>query len=457
MASLLAFAWRRKASDSGAATQYDNDDISPVVSASSSGDTLTNFSSQDSMFDVPRSPGTPDGFRRRKSADTIRRELNLPRKKASWERKSCVESNCGGVLPPVLSSCASMLSPQVSTSSFYTHSSQTASRVAMSPNLKIGEAKTAVGTLLAMSDRRDVSFGQAAHQQNEESILPPKFWLERSSKHEEDEAGFGINLPYDNHHAVESRYSQGSLRDDGLTTSFDNECTVQGSPSSSILQSHHTGKRTQYTEDNTMRSLMNDFPAVQKAEYTFRPLADEDMMVDRMSEPELDISEISHSLRDAESIQSLVDSHFVDDMDDLGTIEETSVSRRVKESSRDYYATSCQIRTQNVRRMQEDLLQSILERLQDVPDLLVEVKDGINPRYPNLHEDGLFSGFAKEQRDAICQGLQALDGQLHASAPGSSFAASGNTEEHLSQAVAFCLLLVKMAIPADEKPSTFQR
>ena len=71
MASILALAWQ-KANGSAPPARYDND-ISPVVSASSSGDTLTNQSSQDSMFDVP-SPGTPEGFRRRKLCSDLQRE-----------------------------------------------------------------------------------------------------------------------------------------------------------------------------------------------------------------------------------------------------------------------------------------------------------------------------------------------------------------------------------------------
>ena len=70
-----------------------------------------------------------------------------------------------------------------------------------------------------------------------------------------------------------------------------------------------------------MRSSMNEVP-FRKEICTYRPFADGNMMAEKMEDQDLDISEISNSLKDVESLQSLVDSDYVDDLKDLGKIKE---------------------------------------------------------------------------------------------------------------------------------------
>jgi hypothetical protein len=461
MTSLLAFAWP-KTHKADTDSIYDHD--TPGVSASSSGDTLTNQSSQDSMFDVPAAPATPEGFRQRKSADSIRRDLNLPPPQSSFGWKgntTCIESSsqCGGTIP--VFGCGSMLSSQVSTSSFYTQSSSSARRVAKSPNLKLGQAKTAVGALLAMSDTQEVvSNEQGIRQHNEGSILPPRFWVADDRDHHhsmEDDIDFAVDRRYESFHETTSRYSQGSMRDSHIATSFDNESTVHGSPSSNILRSSRAGHRASNNEMDGMRFSMKD-ALIRGANLEFDPIVDENMMA-RSSESELNISGISHSTTGVEILQSLVDDDFDDDAEDeeAGAAEESSYFRKIKNESRDFRETFRRNRIHNQRRMQEDLLQSILERLQDTPALVLEIMESVKAHPASLQNDSLFTGFPVQQRGTICHSLNKItttrENLFMSSDRPSAFAA---TDDDLLQAVSFCRSLVRTAIPSSEKPVKLQ-
>jgi hypothetical protein len=226
MASFLSFVYKRSSGSAGPG--YDNNTgreaimdedventrqlLHPGVSSSNSSDTAwgsLQSSQDDDEFvhatmtrsedtdDLFVSPFTPDGLLPRKSADILRRELNVPRvlehslrraqgrqEPLSGVAKILSDKDSAppfrterhfdkGILPPPPDCLlnkpsfeSSIQSPPVSTSSFYSRNTCSENRIAMSPVLQVGQARTAVGALVALREA-------ANHHSNATSALPP--------------------------------------------------------------------------------------------------------------------------------------------------------------------------------------------------------------------------------------------------------------------------------------------
>jgi hypothetical protein len=193
MTSLLAFAWRQKVDESKALSPNDEHDAGfslPDVSESSSGESAAMYPPP--LEVMAKAPATPEGLRPRRCAESICRELNMPSNLLrSFDSGQAPTQNTFPSLPPL--NCpplnGSLTSPRVSTSSFYSRSSNRShhDHVAESPTLTVGRARTAVGTLLAMSDG-GVSVPEGTKDpapspvKMSTGILPPRSWIHQDGE-----------------------------------------------------------------------------------------------------------------------------------------------------------------------------------------------------------------------------------------------------------------------------------
>lgn len=257
MTSLLAFAWRKSTASSSTSNDHrhqrrsafplsrpgNNDNMltaaaSPInsekifdedigVTSSSSGETLMYQPSSDSQTDVGTHftqtkahtslevVGTPDALKTRKTPEEIREELGLAPKRLLWGDAFAAETqkitSMAAILPPMMPHATKnrVLSPQISTSSFYSMAGDSSidDNIARSPSLRPGEARTAVGALLAMSediafDDRHRASSNASQSKTtrllpENSILPSREWLRDDRSVEDNANDFSIELPYE--------------------------------------------------------------------------------------------------------------------------------------------------------------------------------------------------------------------------------------------------------------------
>lgn len=442
MTSLLAFVWR-KTDENCPPTDIDDHDFSPAVSASSSGETLTNQANEDSILD---SPPTPEGFRPRKSVETIRRELNLPCNLSQRWLPAC------SALPPVLS-CGSMPSPQASTSSFYSRSSK--HQVAVSPNL--GQAKTAVGALVAIAGVRAPVDKSSTDPKRESSILPPRTWL-NDSRNIQDGNGYNAELPYES--LNDSYTSPSKSHEHQFSGASDDESSIHASPSSTNWRSTLAAQKRQHNTSFTQGFLKMD-PNVSTDHYDFYPLDGQDFVITDASAPALNMSGISHYTKDLESLHSLVD-----DADD--DIEEDGCFEAMDAEDQSFCESLHRNKLMNQYRMKEDLLLSTLERLQDEPDLLFEVfgalkqQNGFQNGSFRMEKESFLTGYSREKREMICRSIDSIVNELRTSPQEEFFLSPSQlpeftgTHDELEQALLFCRSLVRNAIPAAEKPVKLQ-
>jgi len=452
MTSLLAFAWRKtKSSSNGASSSIhspldaDQPDLHPGVSSSSSGETLSNPISSDSLFakDSRKSsciagPETPDALRGRRSPEEIREELGLPPKKLNWEQEdppnSSMDSVCASpacaLLPPMFGGCGSLCSPQVSTSSFYSRTSRSIQNVAESPNLKIGHAKTAVGALLALNDSRAKNPPMSPPHstlrlRKESSILPSRAWLQDDRSVDEAE-DLSIDMPYESLNDSRRCFSPKSYGlDDGSIS--EDESSIHASPSSNRHQGlprnlPNTSFTKGFLQADTSRLSEDD-------RYDFHPIVDKELIVSDETNPLLNMSCMSQSTaKESDSLCSMGG--------EIGPMEMKATSEEAM------------FQSQNERCIKEDLLLSTLERLQDDNEIVIEVMDAIKEVRGDWNfsispeEDNLFSGFSNSSRSQILDNLDAQKSKL---------CSERDVDQELVDALSFCRSLVYAAIPTSEK------
>jgi hypothetical protein len=334
------------------------------------------------------------------------------------------------------------------TSSFYSRNSSRSTYVAESPNLKVGQAKTAVGSLLAMTeDNTHVSFHESTkdpirlHQ--ESSILPPRAWLEDHRTIEEAN-DFSIELPYEalndskNHHLSPMKNQQGFQRPESPS---DDESSIHASPSSNHWRNSMPAPH-QHPETSFTRGFLNAEHNHSRDHYDFHPIVgDKDLFANE----KLNMSGISQSTKDLESLHSLMD----EDEDDVE--EESEYYQMMQTDEQDFSNTE--------RRLKEELLLSTLERLQDGPDLVLEVmtalRESIGQQGVSMRpgQDNLFTGFCADKREALAQNIDTILNELQVTPQEPEYA---ETYEDLQQALLFCRSLVRIAIPSTEKPSMLE-
>jgi len=419
MTSLLAFAWR-KINETSRPVIDNEYDLTPAVSKSSSGETLTKQASDDPLLDAPP---TPEGFRPRKSVEDIRNELDIPfNRSLRWESSL-------DILPSLISSDL-VPSPQPSNYS----GSHSARRIAKSPDL--GQAKTAVGALVAMAETR-VTTDETTNKPKAtiSSILPPREWLEVSE--------YNIELPYKP--LNDSFPSPSKKQEHQIHGISDDESCMYASPSSitrrKALEAQTGQKGTSFT-----RCLLNTEKKSNTKVYDFQPVGDENTSLSDAKASAMDVSGISLS-KDIESVHSLVDELGEDEKQvEGGTCYERMKSGEFREA---FCPTESQIK--------EDLLLSTLERLQDNTDLVELLRgelsslDEKQTTLTHFGEGSIFQGFSRDTRVAICGRIDTTirDFPLHISAY-----AEGQAD--VKKALSFCRSLVENAIPTAEKPGTLQ-
>jgi hypothetical protein len=454
-----------------------NFDISPGVSASSSGETIGLQASEDSMV-----PQTPEGLRSRKSANSIREELGLPRRRIlDWDPQpnrpiaQCMQESparsvlppmkpymeesptCFG-LPPVLPS-SSMPSPQVSTSSFYTRSSHASHSIACSPNLVVGQAKTAVGALLASDDvaqSPNLAIGQAKtavgallamsdHQRSfhdtansihsTDSILPPRKWDQN-----EDDIG---KIPYESLNESNSYSSMASQSDIHEVLESEGESFSHASPSSNYFRNSTNVKyNKKKLETSFSRAFLMDHSKMSREPYDFQNIVENSLyVVPKHTGPsqDLNVSGISQSTKGMESLHSLADDVIDEDM--FSNCDEDMIGSDKQDIN------SLDIsKAQGQRYNRDDLLFSSLERLQDNFMLIINLLDRLA-----LVEDNFFTGFSKQNRDSVCHVLEKIVKEKP-----SSFQKSSEGQKDFEQALGFCSALIRIAVPVSEKPNKMQ-
>ena len=298
-------------------------------------------------------------------------------------------------------SCGSIPPSQVSNSSFY--SRQSSRNVAESPDL--GQAKTAVGALLAVADTRTSSFQDSSfhhhethslkrtsilpptsyHEssilpsptynndmsilppstydnttilpssmaQNENSILPSRDWLdeERALPNDND---CSRDLQYQalNDSHMMSRHSNGGFYP--RSEPSDDESSIHASPSSTnwkhSLMAQKQIPNTSFTQGFLQRDLNKSSDG-----YNFLPVVvNEDLFLDETSAPALNLSGISQS-KDVESLHSLL--HDDDYENDEELVDHPLSYKTMGAAAHERMLAELRIK--------EDLLVSTLERLQD--------------------------------------------------------------------------------------------
>lgn len=414
MSSLLTFALRNqnvhleKSNRDG----QNFDDSPGVIRTSSSGETVDE--------NLPR---TPEGLRRRTSPESIRANLGvLPKRKFQWTEAGQVPANesmhsspsLGFVNPPPSMPCDTVCSPQISTSSFYSRASARSSRqVAKSPNLAVGQAKTAVGALLAVSDAKASFHDRMRNSMStHSSILPPKQWNDQKDRDEEMEN-------------EEASMNSQSILPSPPPSDDEDESFAHASPSSNYKRNNVSwyGKRqiqTSFSRSFHKRSVDHPFHI-----HTFEDSAGTDS--------DLNASGISRSSKELESLYSLVDD--VADEDILSNCEEMMVSEKEHfDSNRDA------------------LLFSVIERLQDDTELVMEILDTATQhtttdRSFKLQEENFIKGFSKSNRDCL---LKIFDEMLNKETNIGPL--SGSTKHAFN----FCRALTRTAVPESEKPMKLQ-
>lgn len=498
MTSLLAYAWKKTVSPFYPPLQSDrslpsvgrdsNDDKSlgghPGVSASASGDTALSMPSSTGssyheeqgismLADRKQCPSTPDALRRRKTAHEIREELGLPPRRGPlqyplangiahpypFQRQqqfhsendqgfsravSSSPSMAQRALPPML---GSVPSPQVSTSSFYSKGGSPAKshrqKVVLSPNLEMGQAKTAVGALVAMHNttatRPTKSSGVVTALHQESSILPSRAWLHEERSIEE---AHDFSMEFAGPHYEALNESQGgafaspSRPPKGFMDNLsDDESSIHGSPSSNYPGNDlHSSFMAQVPETSFTRAFL-------QAETSRLSTGDQHYDFNSIMEKEVETGDqqarVDKYTSRAETHTETLPSLFGEPLAPL-PVPHSHTQEQL-------------FRSHNERRIMEDLLISTLERLQDDNDLVVEVMNSLKETNANFHvftsDASLISGIPESNREAL---LKSIDGLL--------VAAKGRFgQDDLVHCLSFCRSVVHASIPHAEKCRKLQQ
>jgi hypothetical protein len=472
MTSLLSFAWKCQGIERASSRSPEV----PEVSASSSGETLTIQPSEDSTFTAAASaisPDTPEGLRPRQSADAIRQSLP-PHvlRRLEWQPHTTqnVHSSwrpLSSCLPPP--DCRVVNSPNVSTSSFYSRSSDPSRQIAVSPSLKVGKARTAVGALLAMSES-NVSFHETTKTGVPTSskttnchmnVLPPRTWRDENEQEDAD-SNYNTDLQYqslNDSHMTPNRMRIALVENSPTSTA--GESSIHASPSSnkwrrSYLEWKQAENRNQQEESSLGRGwLMEEAPIIES--YDFDSIVNRDLFVPHPSESATNVSAISHSVKDNESLQSLQSLRSLVEEEEEG--EEHSYYRHYTKIEDDDMGETNQRQNTKNQREKEDLLLATIERLQDDVKLVNDVmksagKGGI---VASLEKENIFTGFSKEKRAIVCRAIDSILNEMNAPAPKefglapSQIPKIAETHDNYRNALLFCRALVGTAVPPAEK------
>ena len=493
MTSLLAYAWRKNhqqqtqvpALKTMTVTNGVVDDdlelphqVLTASSSSSSGEEIPSIE-QTSSFKASTTKGsvaiTPEGLKPRRSIVDMRQRLGLPPLKSNrltWEQAEENKSS-EGILPPS--------SPQVSsTSSFYAGSEASRNhKVAASPVLVPGQARTAVGALLAKQSKAPPSSPLRQQQLRDEddvslqsNILPPRpsNWNEQHDQtnlildDSVDESTIYTNEQY-YQELNDSKLILTPPRDGGTSSSTSmGESTLHASPSSNNWGNNYNTSNLIRADDSSHKGLTEPSiseEAEQGQRYDFNPiLVDQELYVPQHNV--LNVSSLSHSTRDANSLAIQQD------------LLEQELQQHIYEESHTWDQALLRQKMINQRRSKEDLIVSLLTRLQDEPDILIELLIELEDAAANQDRswrcisgssENLHLGYSTKTRTEVTRTIDAILNELRVSAPEdyilSPSQAPELSETHLDleQALLFCRSVISSTavVPLENKKSAAQR
>jgi hypothetical protein len=414
MTSLIAFAWRKSLNYPSSASLARPTDLQPStsqdsqnffhdnigISSSSSGETRSCQPCTDSLFkevatlapSLLRGPYTPEGLKLRKTPQQIRQELGIRPKRLYGGGKSGAEAFhhpiiSAPILPPLMPTVHGPLSPQISAASFYpTADESLVDNFARSPSLRPGEARTAVGALLARNEDIKPRFLHShpigSVLQTESSILPSREWL-RDDRSVDEASDFSIELPYE------------TLNESQLSLAMHSRgCSEVDSVDGSSIHSLPAN----LPDTSFTRGFLDH---VTKGSYDFEPLQIDQQEPHPAEEiASADISYMSRSTsKDNESVDSMGYGNR-----NRADLQGDNINNYLE------------------RRETEYLILSILERLRDDGEFVSDILNAIDGDRILIdsaavsYRDGMLSGFSPALLDRI---VKALDSRLKRKAPSS--------------------------------------
>ena len=494
MTSLLAFSWRRRLSPviSSADERRDLPDpaspLPPVVSASQSGDTQSNFEEHQQYIMIGRqyTPTTPDGLQPRKTTLSLRTGLGIPQNLE--ETSSSI-----AVLPPrpcsSWSTQAHLSSPPVSTSSFYSRTDGNQS-IAESPHLLPGQARTAVGAIVALQQNLSSGWPQEPNQllHNDYSAgglgpLPRRTdWgyfsptVQRNFNNEEESVNENEEPQY---YALDNEPTQnapspfrmfhtaGPLLDSPITA----KSSLAGSPSSRVDMQHRLPDKAKNEDTNKSFSSQVGLINLNKSlaeGYDFAPLILSDNanakvdVVLTSDEAFANMSAMSQSaiMHEHEPRASRIAT-------DENSYMHTPNDQRLGESSTFPQLDGAlrKTKSQNQQRAKEELVLMVATRLRDDLQLIAEIEEVDSAAFSlgdwfmktPFDKDGLLTGISRDKRIVICRRLSTVLDEMNIAQPEEFFLSPsmmeqyGETHDDLRNALLFCRTLVQKAIPDSER------
>lgn len=468
MTFMLNYAWRRQAKAGNATSGTQSP--SPLAVQASEDTSIPEEEVDENCVPQREAPPTPEGLRPRKSLNIIRQELQLPEhalhqnQQQNWRPMNC--------LPP-------RASPQVTNSSFYSRDSSSG-MVAESPDL--GQARTAVGALVAMS--QGVSSKQTARRNASEGrigMLPPRNWNNEEAAQDSDE-----DVSYQRLHDSMDVWSPDRPMQ-GL---------LPGSPQSTVNSSIHPSPSTkawrEWQQHEEQRNVNVSFSSraalvmtgnnqdMERPCYNFESIAPEESRQDVHEGPSYvvaadanmaNVSILSQSSApvNAAPHQYEQSAHYAAHNDSIHSLD--SVQNSYASRSRAHSAEQredamedalMQRKMKNQRRAKEQLLMGAVQRLQHNLDLVADIdalheEDGRWFIKTPMDSDGLLTGFSKDTRKGLRKYIRSILHEMEVARPEEFFLSPSqipgmaDTHDDLHDALVFLDGILQIAVPLSEQ------
>ena len=546
--SFLSFAWRRRQASETALScdeERDGPPLSPRCNENEQAPLpLSRCSSEETDHQAyyklqivqQRTPHTPEGLRPQKNRSVLGRELgltgllvpeNLEKDEPLFEAASPppvyerlfevtspspTDPSFLPFLPPrdktkSWSTTGVLNSPPVSTSSFYGHSRDGTERIAVSPNLLPGQARTAVGNLVAIQQQQQqeggilpaLSDGRIAEveKKNDESSESHEVQVPEKKPLQYDWQYVRHNSKVSSPHRKDGQNSDTSgsvdenehpayhnLDDDPITNSrtpprlgvrdnkknrsliqhtspISHSSSLLGSPSSraGLLRDRfyqkkpHNASMAEYSYNDGTRHILPQ----QNARYDFGPLVggtlttEEDAVnLSAMSEQE---SHVSRRILHGEN-SSDGKSYMCDRYQEIESTTPLQLDAALRKS-----------KLKQQRRSKELLIVQVMERLRDDLQVIADVEavDGIAVGVNDwlvktpLNEPGLLTGFSEATRTRIRNTVSCILNAMEVAQPEEFFLSSptevpdfAEPHDDLKEALQFCFRLVDTSFTSTE-------
>lgn len=482
------FSWRRSKANSQRHNEPDShpfDSLSalpPIVTASNSCDTNgENENAENVSITISRLPTTPEGLRPRRATCFVQRDLGLSSN--AWDPQKPLPSVTQ--LPPHLSASWSTQGVISSGSSggFYSHAHSGSRGDAQSPHLLPGQARTAVGAIVAMNMAPEPNgdFSEGRNSQEEDHRWQPDWDAARDrTLHDDDEEEESPDQMDGHEYFALDENAQDALRvpvPDPKTnrslidSPISKASSFAGSPSSRANLFYHQGERVMISENNINTSFSSQARLINTANtsfasrarqmnsesagaYDFTPLVDGPEVIFSSMEHMTNMSAMSQSALDQESHIFEPDSNFyLMNEDYVPSPEYAQLDRALRKS-----------KSVNQRQAKEELIVSTVGRLQDNLSLIAEVQAAGGPpvgmgdwfMHNPLNTEGFLSGISEEKRAKITKIFtQILDEMenmnLEELIPSpSKIRLSDESHNDLRDSIEFCRRLVKIAVSKSE-------